>query len=57
MTDYTIAIYCFTDDYLKIVQPHKADARRTTNDAQILTIGILSAQYFYPTFPSYPEGK
>lgn len=47
MTDYTIAIYCFMDDYLRIVQPARVDARRKTNDAQILTIGILSAQYFY----------
>lgn len=46
MTDYTIAIYCFMDDYLKISQP-KMDARRKVTDAEILTTALLSAQYFY----------
>lgn len=46
MTDYTIAIYCFMDDYLKVVQP-KTDARRQVSDAEILTVAVLSAQYFY----------
>ena len=44
MTDYTIAIYCFMDDYLKVSQP-KMDARRQVSDAEILTIAVLSAQY------------
>ena len=46
MTDYTIAIYCFMDDYLKIIQP-KTDSRRKVSDAEILTVAVLSAQYFY----------
>lgn len=46
MTDYTIAIYCFMDDYLKISQPH-IDIRRKVSDAEILTTALLSAQYFY----------
>lgn len=46
MTDYTIAIYCFMDDYLKISHP-PTDVRRKTNDAEILTAALLSAQYFY----------
>lgn len=46
MTDYTIAIYCFMDDYLKIAGPPQ-DTRRQVNDAQILTVAVLAAQYFY----------
>ena len=46
MTDYTIAIYCFMDDYLKIIQPNM-DSRRKVNDAEILTVAVLSAHYFY----------
>ncbi len=46
MTDYTIAIYCFMDDYLKISRP-KMDKRRKVSDAEILTTALLSAQYFY----------
>ena len=46
MTDYTIAIYCFMDDYIKISQP-AVDARRKVSDAEILTVAVLSAQYFY----------
>lgn len=46
MTDYTIAIYCFMDDYLKISRP-KMDKRRKVTDAEILTVALLSAQYFY----------
>lgn len=34
------------DDYLKISQS-RVDARRKTNDAEILTVALLSAQYFY----------
>lgn len=46
MSDYSIAIYCFMDDYLKIAGPRQ-DVRRQVNDAQILTVAILAAQYFY----------
>ena len=46
MTDYTVAIYYFMDDYLKKIQP-RIDTRRKVNDAQILTVAVLSAQYFY----------
>lgn len=46
MTDYTIAIYCFMDDYLKVSRP-ALDVRRKVNDAEILTVALLSAQYFY----------
>ena len=46
MTDYTIAIYCFMDDYLQAIG-HQQDVRRQVNDAQVLTVTVLSAQYFY----------
>lgn len=46
MTDYTIAIYCFLDDYLKVSRP-KEDSRRKVNDAGIITIAILAARYFH----------
>ena len=46
MTGYTLAIYCFMDDYLKKIQL-RIDTRRKVNDAQILTVAVLSAQYFY----------
>ena len=46
MTDYTIAIYCFMDDYLQAIG-HQQDVRRQVNDAQVLTVAVLSAQYFY----------
>lgn len=46
MTDYTIAIYCFFDDYLKICRP-KEDSRRKVNDAGIITTAILASRYFH----------
>ncbi len=46
MTDYTIAIYCFMDDYLKMSQPNP-DTRRKVSDAEMLTVAVLSAQHFY----------
>jgi hypothetical protein len=51
MTDYTIAIYCFFDDYLKISRP-KEDSRRKVNDAAIITTAILAARYFHGNFIS-----
>lgn len=46
MTDYTVAIYCFFDDYLKIGRP-KEDSRRKINDAAIITTAMLAARYFH----------
>jgi hypothetical protein len=45
MEDFTIAIYCFVDDYLKKGHP-KAGARRKLTDAQIITTTIIAARYF-----------
>lgn len=45
MADYTIAIYCFFDDFIKISRP-KEDCRRKINDAGIMLTLILAARYF-----------
>lgn len=49
MTDYTIAIYCFLDDYLKLGGP-KEDKRRKISNAEILTTVILATRYFHGNF-------
>ncbi|MCG8332543.1 MAG: IS982 family transposase [Chitinophagales bacterium] len=49
MEDFTIAIYCFVDDYLK--DRHlKEGARRKLSDAQIITTAIVAARYFSGNF-------
>lgn len=45
MNDFTVAIYCFLDDYLKIAGP-KTDSKQKLNDAEILTTALISARYF-----------
>ena len=49
MEDFTIAIYCFVDDYLKI-RPSKVGARRKLTDAQIITTALVAARYFGGNF-------
>jgi len=49
MEDFTIAIYCFVDDYLKIGHP-KAGARRKLTDAQVITTALVAARYFSGNF-------
>lgn len=49
MTDYTIAIYCFIDDFLKITCP-KEDSRRKNSNAEIITTALLAARYFHGNF-------
>ena len=44
MTDYTIAIYCFLDDYLNTVQ--KKAVSKTTTNAQLITTVLVAAKYF-----------
>jgi len=51
MTDYTVAIYCFLDDYLKICH-RKEDKRRKVTNAEILTTVLLAARYFHGNFVS-----
>lgn len=45
MNDFTIAIYCFVDDYLKI-SGQKPAAKRKLNDAEIITTALVAARYF-----------
>lgn len=45
MEDFTIAIYCFVDDYLKTGHP-KEGFRRKASDAQIICAALVAARYF-----------
>ncbi len=45
MEDFTIAIYCFVDDYFKICHS-KEGGRRKLSDAQIITTALVAARYF-----------
>lgn len=49
MEDFTIAIYCFVDDYLKIGHP-KAGGRRKASDSQIITTALVAAKEFCGNF-------
>lgn len=46
MTDYTIAIYCFVDDFFKISSP-KEDSRRKVSNAEIITTALLAARHLH----------
>ncbi len=45
MEDFTIVIYCFVDDFLKIGHP-KEDVKRKLSNAEIITTAIIAARYF-----------
>jgi hypothetical protein len=45
MNDFTIAIYCFVDDYLQVAGK-KAAAKRKLSDAEVLTTALVAARYF-----------
>ncbi|MCC9169089.1 IS982 family transposase, partial [Pontibacter sp. XAAS-A31] len=45
MHDFTIATYCFIDDYLKVAG-QKPAAKRKLNDAEVITTALLAARYF-----------
>lgn len=45
MNDFTIAIYCFVDDYL-CVAGEKPAVRRKLSDAEMITTALLAARYF-----------
>lgn len=49
MEDFTIAIYCFLDDYLKIGHP-KEGFRRKSSDSQIITTALVAARFFGGNF-------
>ena len=46
MTDQTIAIYCFIDDFF-LASGRKEEVHCKLSDAEILTTALLSARYFY----------
>jgi GNAT superfamily N-acetyltransferase len=46
MTEQTIAIYCFIDDFFLAIG-RKEDAHCKLSDAEILTTALLAARYFY----------
>lgn len=46
MTEQTIAIYCFIDDFF-ITTGRKADVHCKLSDAEILTTALLAARYFH----------
>jgi hypothetical protein len=49
MEDFTIAIYCFLDDYLQLSHP-KEDVKRKMSNAEVLTTAIIAARYFSANF-------
>lgn len=49
MEDFTIAIYCFIDDFLK-VSYRKEDKKQKLSNSEILTTAIIAARYFSGNF-------
>ncbi|WP_299466582.1 IS982 family transposase [uncultured Microscilla sp.] len=45
MTDYTIAIYCFIDDFLKKTG-YKENPIKKITDAELMTTALVAARYF-----------
>ena len=46
MTEQTITIYCFIDDFFRAIG-RKDDAHCKINDAEVLTTALLAARYFH----------
>lgn len=46
MTEQTVAMYCFIDDFLRVSRPRWADKRRHLSDAEVLTTALLAARFF-----------
>ena len=46
MTEQTVAMYCFIDDFLRVSQPRWADKRWHLSDAEVLTTALLAARFF-----------
>ncbi|GAB3818292.1 hypothetical protein GCM10028895_44810 [Pontibacter rugosus] len=58
MNDFTIAIYCFIDDYLQVAGQAPA-SKRKLNDAEVITTALVAARYFggnMTTARSYMQG-
>jgi hypothetical protein len=45
MTEQTVAMYCFLDDFLRLTRP-QAPSKRHLSDAEILTTALLAARFF-----------
>ncbi|OWP61301.1 transposase, partial [Hymenobacter amundsenii] len=45
MTEQTVAIYCFIDDFLRSTRP-QAPHKRQLSDAELLTTALLAARFF-----------
>lgn len=45
MTEQTVAMYCFIDDFLRLTRP-QAPHRRRLSDAELLTTALLGARFF-----------
>lgn len=45
MEDFTIAIYCFVDDFLK-VSTHWENPKRKMSDSEVITTALIAARYF-----------
>jgi hypothetical protein len=45
MTEQTVAMYCFIDDFLRLTCP-QAPHRRHLSDAELLTTALLGARFF-----------
>lgn len=45
MTEQTVAMYCFIDDFLRLTRP-QAPHRRHLSDAELLTTALLGARFF-----------
>ena len=47
METFTIVIYCFLDDLLAKIDDKSLNKRRKLTNAQVITVVIVSAKYFY----------
>ena len=45
MTEQTVAMYCFIDDFLRATRP-QASHKRQLSDAELLTTALLAARFF-----------
>ena len=46
MNDFTVAIYCYIDDFLKLSNHKQENKKRKMSDAEIITTALISAFYF-----------
>lgn len=46
MTEQTVAMYCFIDDFMQALLPQQPDKRRHLSDAEVVTTALLAARFF-----------